>query len=74
MHCSQDALLTGRLPLTIARAPQVWLDGAVARLVVGSRDPNAAQCALVRAPPGSGPRGAAAPAPASLVWWRRVWT
>ncbi len=68
MHCSQDALLTGHAPLTIARAPQVWLDGAVARLVVGSRDPNAAQCALVRAPPGSGPRGAAAPAPASLVW------
>ena len=29
---------------------QVWLDGAVARLVVGSKGPSACQCALVRAP------------------------
>lgn len=28
----------------------MWLDGAMARLVVGSRGASACQCALVRAP------------------------
>jgi hypothetical protein len=67
MHCSQDALLTGRAPLRVARARRSGWTARSRGWWSARATPTPRSARWCARPPGSGPRGAAAPAPASLA-------